>query len=184
MTALTIRRLNELGPTREIISGLDSIFFASSNMKSFASEAARAEFRECWLGRYIELYARNFYVSLDPSGNVAGYLAGCLEDPAETPRFSDIAYFSAFKDLTRRFPAHLHINFAPQWRGRGAGSALMAAFLRDAAASGSPGAHVVTGAAARNVGFYKRNGFEARGTLREGGNKIVFLGRDLTGQKA
>lgn len=179
MTALTIHRLDEFDATPDFTAALDAIFFASSNTKSFASETARVAFRERWLGRYITRDAGWFYVSLDPLGRVAGYLAGCLDDPAESRRFSDFTYYWDFRELTRRFPAHLHINFAPEWRGHGAGSELIQAFTRDAAAAGSSGVHVVTSRAARNVGFYNRNGFTERGAVGKGEKEIVFLARDL-----
>lgn len=159
--------------------GIDAIFFASSNTQSFASDAARSAFRERWLGRYLTHDLRWFYVALADGGSVAGYLAGSLDDPARTARFADIPYFQDFAVETQRFPAHLHVNLAPDRRGGGIGSELVGRFCRDAAAAGARGVHVVTSAGARNVGFYARNGFHERARHGHGPREVVFLGRCL-----
>jgi GNAT superfamily N-acetyltransferase len=111
---------------------------------------------------------------------VAGYLVGALENPVEQRRFSDIGYFrSDFADLTRRFPAHLHINLASVFRSRGIGAQLIEAFVGHAKRAGVAGVHAVTGKGMRNVGFYARCGFVERATALWNGREIVFLGREL-----
>ena len=81
--------------------------------------------------------------------------------------------------LTRRFPAHLHINLARRFRNRGIGARLIEAFAEIARQAGAPGLHVVTGRAMRNVRFYERCGFVERGSTRRNGRELVFLGRQL-----
>ena len=164
---------------REIDCGLDAIFFASSNTTSFASDEARALFRERWLGRYLTYDPQWTYVAMTSGGDVAGYLAGCLEDPARTPRFADIGYFGAFAGLTARYPAHLHINLAQGFRSGGIGSALIARFGAEARHAGAPGVHVVTSRGARNVRFYERNGFHEAGAMGAGLQEVVFLAKNL-----
>jgi GNAT superfamily N-acetyltransferase len=112
-------------------------------------------------------------------GAVAGYLVGSLDDPARTPLFSDIAYFAAFAALTADYPAQLHVNLAPPWRGQGIGARLVAAFAEDARRAGAKGVHVVTSRGARNVSFYGTSGFREIGALTSGGRDLVFLGRAL-----
>lgn len=158
---------------------LDDIFFASSNTQSFASPQVRAEFRERWLGRYLMHDPQWAYVALTPEGAVAGYLAGCVDDPARTPRFADIGYFGTFATLTARYSAHLHINLAPHYRSGGIGSALVARFCADAVDAGALGMHVVTSRGARNVRFYERNGFREAGAMGEGPKEVVFLAKAL-----
>jgi ribosomal protein S18 acetylase RimI-like enzyme len=158
---------------------LDAIFFEASGTRDFESEAHRAAFRERWLGRYLTHYPEDVLLAVGTDGRVAGYLAGCLEPPTATRRFDDIAYFQAFAALIPAFPAHLHINLAPQYRGRGAGSRLIAAFVLHAEAAGSAGVHVVTGKGMRNVGFYQRNGFTLAGETVLLGKPLVLLGRAL-----
>lgn len=176
---IVIRRFNELTRTAALEAALDAVFFEASTVKTFASDAERAAFRERWLGRYLIHDPQWTYVALAGDGEVAGYLAGSIEDPALAPRFSDIAYFAAFADLTRRYPAHLHVNLAPADRNRGIGSALIQRFAADVASAGVLGVHVVTGRGARNVSFYTHNGFREAGAWGKGASEVVFLARDL-----
>ncbi len=169
-------------PARDALTpAIDAIFHETSGTKSFPSEADRAVFRERWLGRFLAHDPSWVYVALMPGGALAGYLAGCLDDPAMTARFADLPYFQAFSTFTRDYPAHLHINLTAGCRGRGIGSALIEAFAQDAARAGAPGVHVVTGKDMRNVGFYTRNGFREIGATMWNGREIVCLGRRLAG---
>jgi GNAT superfamily N-acetyltransferase len=176
---IKVCRFKDVLARQGVLSGVDDVFFQSSNTQTFADAAARAAFRERWLGRFLTHDPQWAYVAVASSGRVAGYLVASLDDPALTPRFSDIPYFAAFKELTRRYPAHLHVNLAPECRGNGLGSELVARFNADAARAGCPGVHVVTSRGARNIGFYSRNGFRELGAMGEGAREVVFLGRDL-----
>jgi GNAT superfamily N-acetyltransferase len=164
------------------VPSIERIFFGASGTRSFASGHAREVFRERWLMRYLRDDADQAFVAVNAAGVVVGYLVGALHDPAVTGRFGDIAYFKGFAPLTKLYPAHLHINFAPEFRGAGLGGRLIEAFAAHASKAGCPGMHVVTGGASRNVGFYTARGFKEAG--RAGGDKpVVFLGRKL-GQTA
>ena len=175
----TIIRFADVAVNPDVISGIDDVFFQSSNIQSFTDASARAAFHERWLGRYLIHDPQWAYVAMSDSGQVAGYLVASLDDPARTPRFSDIAHFSFFKDLTRRFPAHLHVNLAPAHRSNGLGSQLVSRFLVEAARAGAPGVHIMTGRGSRNVTFYGRNGFHEVGATGHGAQDVVFLGREL-----
>ncbi len=87
---------------------------------------------------------------------------------------------SHFGPYCRRFPAHLHINLAPAFRGRGIGKALVDAFAALAAAAGAAGIHVVTGKGMRNVRFYESCGFATIGTAPWNGREVIFLGKSLS----
>ncbi|MET0638860.1 MAG: GNAT family N-acetyltransferase [Hyphomicrobium sp.] len=175
---IAICRYLDVSPTPELANEIDAIFFQSSNTTSFESDATRSAFRERWLGRYLTHDPQFAYLARSGEGTVVGYLVGSVDDPAETTRFADIGYFSSLRPLTKRFPAHLHINVDAHHRGRGLGGRLISRFAADAAAVGVPGIHVVTDAEARNVGFYNRNGFAEVGRAGAGG-KLVFLARTL-----
>lgn len=176
---MKIVRLTEIDNTPTLMSGLDEVFYAASNTKAFASELVRQEFRERWLGRYIAHDANHFYVACADDDSVAGYLAGCLDDPAQTSRFSDIPYVPHFAELTGLYPAHLHVNLRADVRSQGTGTALVSRFLGDARQAGAPGVHVVTSRGARNVRFYNRNGFSEKGAFGEGAREVVFLAKPL-----
>lgn len=175
-------RWTEIEPRRRpsVEAGIDRVFFVSSSVQDFASEDERARFRDRWLGRYLRHDPRQAFVALDRKGEAVGYVVGSTLDPAKERRFADIAYFQPWAHLTAQYPAHLHINVAPDWRSSGLGHRLIEAFAADAKAAGAPGVHVVTGEGMRNVGFYLRNGFGHLATLEQPGRgAVVFLGRRL-----
>jgi GNAT superfamily N-acetyltransferase len=159
-------------------ASIDAIFFGASGTQSFASEAERQAFRTRWLGRYlVGNDAEHAFVAVR-GGQVIGYLVGALEDPVASGRFADIGYLQDFAQLTPAYPAHLHINLAPEARSKGIGARLIEAFATHARSGGALGMHVVTSAASRNVGFYAACGFVEVGRIYTA-KSIVFLGRRL-----
>lgn len=174
-------RIEPLGDdaTAQSLREVERIFFLTSNRTTFASAAARAEFRERWLGRYLLHDRAHAFVARDDNGRIAGYLVGSLDDPAYADRFDDLAYFSDLADLTALYPAHLHINLDAAWRSQGIGGRLIEAFAAHAKARRARGLHVVTGAGARNIGFYRRRGFEPLRELSWEGSQILFMARKL-----
>src|SRR6516165_8264056 len=139
----------------------------------------RQPFKERWLERYIAYDIESFFVAITEIDTVAGYLAGCLDNPAQNPRFADIGFYPSFAPLCDWYPCHLHINLDERYRNRGIGSALIAAFAAQAANAGRSGIHVVTGEQARNVRFYEKNEFRPLATARWNGANAVFMGRLL-----
>jgi GNAT superfamily N-acetyltransferase len=168
-TPVTIRRYLDVTRSATLGDEIDAIFFEASNTKSFESDAARAAFRERWLGRYLKAEPQFAYLALAPSTEVVGYLVGSVDAPETDERF---------RDLTKRFPAHLHVNLAPAFRGLGLGGRLIDVFVADVKQAGAPGVHVVTNAASANVRFYNRNGFFEAGRAGPN-NELVLLGRTL-----
>lgn len=162
---------------------LDAIFFEASGTKSFTSADERAAFRGRWLGRYLDRDPAHAFLAISNAGSpdcsLAGYLVGTLDDPAQDTRFDDLAYFKALSHLTSRYPAQLHVNLAPEWRGKGVGSALVSAFCDHAQAAGAPGVHVFTGRGMENVRFYEAAGFYEVGSVVWNGRDLVMLGRSL-----
>lgn len=64
------------------------------------------------------------------------------------------------RDIFEDYPAHLHINIAPEYQKQGMGSALIERFEKAMCASGARGVHLIT--SARNtkaLPFYKRHGY-------------------------
>jgi len=173
-----IRRLSELSGVEKYRDGIDAVFFQSSNTQSFADATARGQFRERWLGRYLTHDPEWAFLALTADAAVAGYLVGSITDPATADRFADLAYFKAFVRETARFPAHLHVNLLEPYRNAGIGSRLIETFVA-ALPPNIPGVHVITGARARNIVFYNRNGFSEVARWGDGPGEVVFLGRDL-----
>jgi GNAT superfamily N-acetyltransferase len=171
--------IRELKPEHLSADHMAHIFLEASG-RTFSSEPERIAFRERWLGRYLQGDPDVLLVAQAGGGTVVGYLVGSLEDPATQSRFADISYFRGdFRDLCRAYPAHLHINLAPAFRGKGLGPRLIEAFAERALAAGAPGMHVVTGGQARNLNFYARCGFAPLSTAAWHGREVAFLGRRL-----
>jgi GNAT superfamily N-acetyltransferase len=80
--------------------------------------------------------------------------------------------------LPARYPAHLHMNVAAGFRGRGLGTALVEQYVRDLREAHTPGVHLFCGAGP--LGFYRRQGFDelASVELRDG-FRLYALGRQL-----
>jgi GNAT superfamily N-acetyltransferase len=177
--AIRIAKLADLEPSPALQARLDAIFFAASG-RTFAPGSEREAFRQRWLGRYLQGGNDIVLLALDARGTLAGYVAGAVENPALQERFSDIAYFRGdFAGLCGRYPAHLHINLAPEFRNRGIGARLIEAFAAAARSAGAPGLHVVTGEGMRNVHFYERCGLTEQGRAPWNGGTVVLLARSL-----
>src|SRR5262249_6713499 len=155
---------------------LDHIFFESSAKQHFSSSQEKDAFRERWLGRYIASHKDSFFLALDESGHVVGYLAGCLENPTELVHFRDIEYFQSIADICRDYPAHLHINVAPGWRNHGLGAALVERFALWARLHSVGGVHLVTSSTSRSIPFYLRSGFRELRTFPWNSGISVCMG--------
>ena len=147
---MRVVRLMDEPDWKSCLSPIEEIFFATSPSAKTLRPDKRQPFKERWLGRYITYDIESFFVAITEGGKVAGYLAGCLDNPAHNPRFADIGYYASFAPLCDRYPCHLHINLDERYRNGGIGSALIAAFAAQAASAGRSGIHVVTGERARN----------------------------------
>jgi GNAT superfamily N-acetyltransferase len=80
--------------------------------------------------------------------------------------------------LPARYPAHLHMNVAAGYRGRGLGTALMARYLAALREAGTPGVHLFCGTGP--LGFYRQQGFEELASLAlRDGVRLHALGRRL-----
>jgi ribosomal protein S18 acetylase RimI-like enzyme len=176
---VAIVRLTTLADWRARADDLDRIFFEASLTKTFADAAERHAFRERWLGRFLDLWPALTHVAVAGDGRLLGYIVGAADDPARDARFADIGFYRHFAHVTPGYPAHLHINLAPEARNLGLGSRLMRAFEADVRDAGLPGLHLVTGRDSRNRSFYARNGFREVAGLLWGGTPIVMLGKTV-----
>lgn len=160
-----IVRFVELADRERRLPEIEAIFFESATKKSFASPAEREAFRERWLTRYLAWFPDEAFVALtSPAPAAVGYLIGCLNSASMSADFADIGYGAslhpAVAEIVARYPAHLHINVRSDVRGLGVGQRLIDAFIGHALLRNVEGAHVVTGAQSRAVGFYRKCGFE------------------------
>jgi GNAT superfamily N-acetyltransferase len=177
--AVKLVELDAAGRHLKQLAQIEAIFWQTAS-RTFAPGPERDAFRERWLGRFMQGGSDVVLLAIAGETRVAGYLVGALQDPAQQERFADIGYFrGAFAHLTRRFPAHLHINLDATFRSQGIGARLIEAFAERARRAGAPGMHVVTGRRMRNVRFYERCGFVEHGAAPWNGGEVVFLARAL-----
>lgn len=174
-----IHKADELADFTSHLGEIDKIFFESSAKQDFSSSQEKESFRERSLGRYIANHRGSFFVALDESDRVIGYLAGCLKNPTELVHFNDIEYFQTIGDICREYPAHLHINVAPQWRNHGLGAALVERFALWASLHSVEGIHLVTSSTSRSIPFYRRSGFRELRTFPWNSGISVCMGRKL-----
>ena len=156
---------------------IEEIFFLSSSERTFDTDDARQRFLDAWTGYYRESEPDGIYLSLTPDKRIVGYLMGCRDSRAATRLYADIASYATFEDRFGAYPAHFHVNCHPDHRNRGVGGRLVMAFLDDCRGRGVAGVHVVTAEGARNVGFYRRCGFEAIARRRWRDRDLVCLGQ-------
>jgi ribosomal protein S18 acetylase RimI-like enzyme len=90
-----------------------------------------------------------------PLGAVAAGTAdaGVVDLIHDPPRAADA--------LLEHYPAHLHVDLAPEVQGLGLGGALMTVLLDSLRTHGAPGIHLgVSAGNPRAIGFYEHLGFE------------------------
>lgn len=163
------------------LQSIRSIFFESSARKNFAREEDKDSFFNLWTSYYLKNEIESVYTASDSDGDIVGYLMGCQDSRAASAHYAPLLKsYALFADLFAEFPAHLHMNLTESSRGRGLGQRLIDAFLADL--KPCAGVHIVTSADARNVHFYRRQGFthEIRRVLD--GREYLFMGRSLFGQ--
>lgn len=155
------------------------IFFLSAARQDFADPDEREAFAARWLDHYLAAQPGRLFLARWSGGGLAGYLTGCADSRGAEALYRSIPHYGLFEDLFESFPAHLHINCRPEARGRGIGGRLVAAFASRLSEEGVPGVHVVTAPEARNVGFYRRRGFDLEETRRAAARFLLFMGRRL-----
>jgi GNAT superfamily N-acetyltransferase len=175
---MRIVRLVEEPDWRDVLPQIDAIFFATSAVQNFRDDRHRASFRVRWLGRYLEQFQESFFIARAGDGTIAGYLAGCLANPAFNPLFDDTVAYKAFAPWCATYPSHLHVNVDARFRNLGVGTGLIEAFSVYARGHRAPGMHVITDKG-RNEAFYKQIGFRPLAVTRSSGIEVLFMGKKL-----
>ncbi|MBI4724024.1 MAG: GNAT family N-acetyltransferase [Rhodomicrobium sp.] len=158
------------------------IFFPAAYTQSFESPEAEHAFFLRWFGNYAEAFPETFLLALNASGDVTGYLAGCVDSfsPAAGIIANDISYYTpGFCVALKDYPSHFHINVKPGYQGQGIGGQLTARFLQLCADARSPGIHVVTGAESRAVQFYEKQGFTRLSPFPQASSGLAVLVRAI-----
>jgi GNAT superfamily N-acetyltransferase len=138
-------------------------------------KSKQEDFSRKWIGPYRKNFPEWTYV-IRVEDQIAGYLTGCprndnLPDDFFETEFRSLQLFSteSVERIKSDYPAHLHINFDPDFRGLGLGSKLIQRFSEDL----RKGIHVTCGPVP--VRFYKNNGFEEIECIQGIKNQPVYL---------
>lgn len=174
-SVMEIRRLNPKDPHDE--AALKEIFFLSAARSEWPDPVAKENFYQTWTSYYLKQEPDLVFLAVD-GARVLAYLTGSRDSLKSQPELEKkIKSFNVFADLFQKFPAHLHINAHPDARGLGVGSALISHFVDVLRVDHIHGVHLVTSPDARNVKFYRDNGFNHE-TVREfKTHKLLFMGR-------
>ncbi len=159
--------------------GLERIFFLSSPTKIFHDEAQRTLHYDRWLGRYLRSFPGDCFVSVDGAGDALAYLAGCPDSAAARSLFGDIDYYPRFWPQYADYPAHFHVNTAPEQRGQGHGARLVEAYAAHCRSASISGMHVVTAAASPAVVFFNKCGLRRLTSTEWQRRQLELLGRKL-----
>ena len=159
-------------------AGIEAVFIETAPSAP-TDPVARAAFHDLWLGQYLRHEPHLCWLAINETNDIVGYLVGCWENPATSPRFAALSYVQDFAAACLQYPAHLHMNLTATARGFGVGGRLIEAFAQTSVAHGVRGMHVVTGATMRNVGFYQRCGFAPIARAKRGAGEVLMLGRRL-----
>ena len=174
----SVQAWSEIFGRDRLLPDLDRILFASAS-REIDDPAERPKFQKLWLGQYLADAPDLAMIAVADDGRAIGYCVGWADEPWRDSRFDDLDYLVRARDLLVRYPAHLHINIDPDWRGQGVGRQLVEALAARLSGSGVPGLHVTTGHDARNVGFYLQNGFSPAVCITWRERRLLMLTRRL-----
>ncbi len=162
----------------------ESIFWETASTQSFDSEDSRSAFLWRYFGYYAVRAPELFLIAVDGGKRVLGYVCAVSDTRFHRELYAIASHVPVFDDLYDAYPAHLHINLGEASRGRGLGGVLIRNLESRLRRLGVTGLHLVTSAGARNVRFYRKNGFERAVERRLPGGSdrdppLLFLGKSL-----
>lgn len=174
---MEIKSYNQLNIKEKevILEEIKFIFFESSSVKSFRDDEHKVSFFNRWCGDYLKHYPEYFYLTLE-NGKLLGYLCGVIDSKLAI-NFLNVPAQNLFEDLFETYPAHLHINFHPDARGKGLGTILINHFENELKKREVRGLHLITSQSARNVSFYKKAGFNYALEREFNGSFLYFMGK-------
>lgn len=156
------------------IEDLREIFFQTSARKVFVSNEEKELFFYSYLGVYLDQF--NEFSQFASIPKIVGYCVGSpVTSNAQLMELQP--HLKLFEDLYSSFPAHLHINFLPNYQGQGLGSKLLLAFEQNLCGRNIPGLHIITASNSRNVSFYRRLGFTIEVEREYNGNLLLFMAK-------
>lgn len=164
---------------RKYSKSLEEIFFISSSKQNFSSPLERQQFFNKWTDYYLKINKEDVYLDIE-NDRLRAYLMGCRDSLQAKAFYKDLMpSYLVFEDLFKIYPAHLHINAHPDFRGQGAGAGLIEHYCQILKRLNLPGVHIVTSPKSKNVAFYQRAGFTFTETRLFNSYELFFMGRPL-----
>jgi ribosomal protein S18 acetylase RimI-like enzyme len=160
------------------ISQIKDIFFSCSSVKNFRDENHQSSFFNKWCGDYLSKSPMHFYIALEEE-SVVGYLSGSLDSIEALDNFI-IPGPEVFKDCFEKFPAHFHINCAPNHQGKGIGRKLVDHYVQQLSKTSINGVHLITSTDADNLGFYRALGFTSEVLRPFNSHELLLMGKEIS----
>jgi len=176
-----IKIYTSLSDKAKVKEQIKEIFFLTTSRKNFETPEDKEFFFQKWTSHYFEHRPGFIYVALDGEiePKVLGYLTIEPDTLGAKNFFLDHSHYLLFEDFYKDFPSHLHINCHPETQGMGIGSALIDKASNDLKDLGLKGLHLITSPTARNVAFYRKNGFLVERTRTFNDVNYLFMGKPL-----
>ena len=180
---MIIRNLTDLTDEEywAALKGLKEIFFTTSSRQNFSNNGEKEQFFKKWTSLYIQYFKNEIFFIYEPEiKTYRAYLTGCFD----SHQFLKLALeqhpdFATFSGYFKEFPAHLHINCAPEAQGKGYGRILISHYINQLKIKKIPGVHIVTSQQSSNVEFYKKIGFSYIVDKELNNHKLRFMGMNL-----
>lgn len=174
---IVISPLSSISDRKNILQQVESIFFDASSLKNFSSPENKSAFYKRWCKDYQEYFPDEFFIMTE-GDKVMGYLSGCSHSDEALGKI-EVPGYAVFADHFHDYPAHLHINFHSDSRGRGLGSQLVTTYMDYLKKKGIGGLHLVTSPDAKNISFYQRLGFNFQDAREYNSMTLLFMGTIL-----
>lgn len=163
---------------QKTISEIKDIFYSCSSVKNFRDSDHKDSFFNKWCGDYLSKSSEQFYIAFEEN-TVVGYLSGFLNSKEALEDFV-IPGPEVFEDCFDKFPAHFHINCAPNHQGKGIGRKLVDHYVQRLSATSINGVHLITSTDADNLGFYRALGFTNEVLRPFNSHQLLLMGKEIS----
>lgn len=164
----------------KVINQIEVIFWQTASPQSFDDKEKQELFKYRYLVHYIENYPGHCYVILSQKDEVFGYLCGDGARSSYHQLKQLHAYYYLFEQYFSTYPAHFHINIAPNYQLKGLGAQLVAHYCEVLTLERCPGVHLITAQSARNVSFYQKLHFKSVQVKGYLNSNLLLLGKLLS----
>ena len=163
---------------KTVADQIKDIFYTCSSIKNFRDDCHKESFFTKWCGDYLQNNTDKVYGASN-NAQVAVYISGHLNSYEALDRFI-IPGPEVFKDCFEKFPAHFHINCAPNHQGKGVGRKLVEHYVQQLDETNVSGVHLITSTDANNLGFYRALGFDNEVLRPYKSHELLLMGKEIS----